>query len=238
MFLSLDSVCWWCIVCKISLMDLWVLWVSTSCIQVFHVTWILLSISLFTSHSSKVITKPKWGVCFERRCTINTIYKWSMLSHHYKTPKTDIHSLLLVDLKLSTADVTFDLHVIAVWVVAPFCSNPEDSMEFGSMKHAQRIVSTFTQLFLMCYYVILVKNPRLATMDITETVERSLVSEFIKCYSFSTLLFYVMSTFIRIYSINPFIRHVHLKFQFHWCLFFQIQNLILISSSQHRVLPY
>jgi hypothetical protein len=87
--------------------------------------------------------------------------------------------------------------VIAVWAVDPFCSNLEDDLEFGSMMHAQCIVTTFTQLFLMCYYAVLVKNPRLTAMDVTEKVKKSLVSEFSKCYSFSALLLYLVFTFIR-----------------------------------------
>jgi hypothetical protein len=96
--------------------------------------------------------------------------------------------------------------VIAVWVVAPFSSTPEDSVEFGSMKHAQHIVTTFTQLFLMCYYA-LIKNPEFSASILTQRVERYLVSEISKCYSFSILRVFQISTFIGICTVSPFIRH-------------------------------
>jgi hypothetical protein len=68
--------------------------------------------------------------------------------------------------------------IFAVWVVAPFCSNAEECAEFGSIKHAQQIVTTFTQLFLMCYHSILIQTPRFTTLDLTEKMEASLVSKF------------------------------------------------------------
>jgi hypothetical protein len=63
-----------------------------------------------------------------------------------------------------------------VWVVAPFCSDPEATMEFGSITHAQQIVTTFTQLFLMSYFIVLAQNCGLAAMDIPQKLEEALVS--------------------------------------------------------------
>jgi hypothetical protein len=60
--------------------------------------------------------------------------------------------------------------------VAPFCSDPKAAVEFGSITHAQQIVTTFTQLFLMSYFVVLVQNHRLAAMDLPQKLEGMLVS--------------------------------------------------------------
>jgi hypothetical protein len=63
-----------------------------------------------------------------------------------------------------------------VWVVAPFCSDPKAAVEFGSITHAQQIVTTFTQLFLMSYFIVLARNCGLAAMDIPQKFEEVLVS--------------------------------------------------------------
>jgi hypothetical protein len=61
--------------------------------------------------------------------------------------------------------------------VAPFCSDPEAAVKFGSIAHAQQIVTTFTQLFLMSYFVILAQNPLISVVGIPEKLVRMLVSE-------------------------------------------------------------
>lgn len=66
------------------------------------------------------------------------------------------------------------VHCMEVWVVAPFCADPEASVEFGSIEHGQQIVTTFTQLFLMCGFAILVQKPGIV-WDITCKVDGKLV---------------------------------------------------------------
>jgi len=68
--------------------------------------------------------------------------------------------------------------VFPVWVVGPFCTDPEAIVEFGSMEHGQLIVSTFTQLFLMSAFAILVQKPGIV-WDKTCLLEEKLVSEFL-----------------------------------------------------------
>ncbi|XP_069689302.1 uncharacterized protein [Periplaneta americana] len=67
-------------------------------------------------------------------------------------------------------------HCCEVWVVEPFCSDPEVSCRFGSIRHAEQILSTFTQLFLMCYHTLLKQNPKHPSPDITEKIEQSLIN--------------------------------------------------------------
>jgi hypothetical protein len=50
-------------------------------------------------------------------------------------------------------------HCTEVWVVGPFCADPEACVVLGSMEHGQLIVSTFTQLFLMCAFALLIQKP-------------------------------------------------------------------------------
>lgn len=66
-------------------------------------------------------------------------------------------------------------HCYKVWVVAPFCSDPEATVEFGSIIHAQQIVTTFTQLFLMSYYVGIAHNCSFAETDKPQKMEGLLV---------------------------------------------------------------
>ena len=68
--------------------------------------------------------------------------------------------------------------VFPVWVVAPFCHDPEASVEYGSMEHGQLIVTTFTQLFLMCAFAVLVQKPGIV-WDEKCKLEEKLVSEFL-----------------------------------------------------------
>ena len=75
--------------------------------------------------------------------------------------------------------ICFNKYVVfPVWVVGPFCADPEANVEFGSMEHGQLIVSTFTQLFLMCAFYILVQKPGIV-WDKTCNLEENLVSEFL-----------------------------------------------------------
>jgi hypothetical protein len=62
--------------------------------------------------------------------------------------------------------------------VAPFCSDPEANVEFGSITHAQQIVTTFMQLFLMSCYV-LAHNCGLSDMVIPEKLGGMLVSAYV-----------------------------------------------------------
>ena len=79
----------------------------------------------------------------------------------------------------SNVVICFNKYVVfPVWVVGPFCADPEANVEFGSMEHGQLIVSTFTQLFLMCAFAVLVQNPGII-WDKTCKLEEKLVSEFL-----------------------------------------------------------
>jgi len=75
--------------------------------------------------------------------------------------------------------ICFNKYVVfPVWVVGPFCADPEANVEFGSMEHGQLIVSTFTQLFLMCACAILIQNPGIV-WDKKCKLEEKLVSDFL-----------------------------------------------------------
>jgi hypothetical protein len=63
--------------------------------------------------------------------------------------------------------------------VTPFNSNHDATVEFGSIAHAQQIVATFTQLFLVSHFIVLVQNPGISAMDITDKLEGGLVSALI-----------------------------------------------------------
>jgi hypothetical protein len=71
-------------------------------------------------------------------------------------------------------------------VVAPFSSDPEAAVKFGTITHAQKIVTTFTQLFLMSYFVILLQNPLTYGVDKPEKLQGMLVSE---CINVSLFLY-------------------------------------------------
>ena len=75
--------------------------------------------------------------------------------------------------------ICFNKYVVfPVWVAGPFCADPEANVEFGSMEHGQLIVSTFTQLFLMCAFAMLIQKPGIV-WDKTCKLEDKLVSEFL-----------------------------------------------------------
>lgn len=63
-------------------------------------------------------------------------------------------------------------------MVDPFFTDPEASVEFGSIEHGQQIVTTFTQLFLMCAFTIFMQKPGVVC-EITCNLDKKLVSEFI-----------------------------------------------------------
>ena len=76
--------------------------------------------------------------------------------------------------------ICFNKYVVfPVWVVDSFCADPEANVEFGSMKHGQLIVSTFTQLYLMCSFAILIQKPGIV-WEKTCRLQEELVSIF-KC---------------------------------------------------------
>lgn len=88
---------------------------------------------------------------------------------------------LLLGVLIFCSDVVIcfnEYDVFPVWVVAPFCADPEASVEFGSIEHGQQIVTTFTQLFLMCGFAILLQKPGIV-WDVTCRLEEKLVSEFV-----------------------------------------------------------
>jgi len=89
------------------------------------------------------------------------------------------NTLLAIIIFHSDVVICFNKYVVfPVWVVGPFCADPEASVEFGSMEHGQQIVSTFTQLFLMSAFVMLIQKPGIV-WDKTCKLEDKLVSEFL-----------------------------------------------------------
>jgi hypothetical protein len=89
------------------------------------------------------------------------------------------NTLLALLIFHSDVVICFNKYVVfPVWVVGPFCADPEAIVEFGSMEHGQQIVSTFTQLFLMCAFAILLQKPGIV-WDKMCKVEEKLVSEFL-----------------------------------------------------------
>jgi hypothetical protein len=109
---------------------------------------------------------------------------------------------LLPAVLISCSDVVIcfnEYDVFPVWVVAPFCADPEASVEFGSIEHGQQIVTTFTQLFLMCGFAILVQKPGIV-WDITCKVDGKLVSEFVNVTIYVILL---QSSYFIEYSPSP-----------------------------------
>lgn len=88
-------------------------------------------------------------------------------------------SLLALIIFHSNVVICFNKYVVfPVWVVVPFCADPEAIVEFGSMEHGQLIVTTFTQLFLMCSFAILLQKAGIV-WDEKCKLEENLVSEFL-----------------------------------------------------------
>lgn len=88
-------------------------------------------------------------------------------------------SLLALLIFHSNVVICFNKYfVFPVWVVSPFCADPEAIVEFGSMEHGQLIVTTFTQLFLMCSFAILLQKPGIVWNEKSK-LEENLVSEFL-----------------------------------------------------------
>lgn len=114
--------------------------------------------------------------------TIDMFCEWTAVAHFRSA--TDMENILgscLRDYSQALKEMGCEYleqmleHCCEVWVVAPFCSDPEAIVEFGSITHAQQIVTTFTQLFLMSYFIVLAHNCGLSDMDIPQKLGGMLV---------------------------------------------------------------